>query len=249
MTIRTVIVDDEKLARSRLRRMLAEHPEIEITGEAANGWEALTVIQELQPHLVFLDIRMPLLSGFEMLEQLGDQPYVIFTTAYNEYALRAFEENTVDYLMKPIAAATLARAVAKAAKIIPDHSAPSPFYRQVLDSIIRHESRLRRFSVKQGDTIRLIDAAEVLYFSAEDKYTFINTADLSDIIPFTLKELEDRLDPDVFLRVHRGTIVNVNSVQTIQKWFGGKYKLLFANGKDAIVSANYVKFFKEKIGL
>lgn len=151
--------------------------------------------------------------------------------------------------MKPIAGAKLARAVAKAVRIIPDPSATPPSYQQVLDSIIRHESRLRRFSVKKGETITLIDAAEVLYFSAEDKYTFINTADLSDIVPFTLKELEDRLDPHAFLRVHRSTIVNVNNIKLIRKWFGGKYKLIFDNGKDAVVSSNYVKSFKEKIGL
>jgi len=249
MIIQSVIIDDEALARNRLKRMLKPYDFIRIAGEAGNGKEALEVIGDLQPRLLFLDIRMPLLSGFEMLEQLHETPYIIFTTAYHQYALQAFEENAVDYLLKPVSAEKLDRAVAKVSAIFSRGSVSTPHLDRLVQSIQRKENRIERFSVKTGDRITIIPAEDILYFFAEDKYTFAATQDSESIISFTLKDLEQRLDPVKFIRIHRGAIVNIAQIQTIGKWFGGKYKLTFANGKELMVSASYAGRFRQAINL
>ncbi|MDZ7341880.1 MAG: LytTR family DNA-binding domain-containing protein [candidate division KSB1 bacterium] len=247
MKIRTLIIDDETLARSRLKRMLAQYEHIEILGEAQNGQEGLELIEKFAPDLIFLDIKMPLLSGFEMLTQLKKSPYIIFTTAYDQYALQAFEENTIDYLLKPIAQAKLDRAISKATQMLPTAN-PIPLdLEQLLKTISSKQNRLKRFSVKVGERIFIIPDDEIYFFHAEDKYTFLNTAKADHIIPFTLKELEEKLDPERFCRVHRSFIVNLEKIEAIHKWFGGKLQLKMKNGKELIVSQNYVSEFKQKI--
>jgi len=248
MKIRTLIIDDEKLARTRLRRMLAPYPTIEIVGEAQNGMEGSELIEKYSPDLIFLDIKMPLLSGFEMLRQLTHSPYIIFTTAYDQFALQAFEENTVDYLLKPIANDKLERALGKVNQLFQQGTAVSVDVARLLKSITKKEQMIKRFSVKVGERILLIPDNEIYFFHAEDKYTFLNTASTNYIIPFTLKELEKRLDPDLFARVHRTFIVNIEKIASIHKWFGGKLQLHLQNGKEIIVSQNYVNEFKQRIG-
>jgi two-component system LytT family response regulator len=249
MKIRTIIVDDEKLARSRLRRMLAKTESIEVVGEAANGKDALDVIRESDPDVLFLDIRMPLLSGFEMLQELDKSPYIVFTTAYDEYALRAFEENAVDYLLKPISEEKLDRAISKVKRILEKGSVIHPDLEQLLQTIQKKEDIIRRFSVKVGDRIFIVPEDEIVFFHAEDKYTFLNTADESTIIPFTLKELESRLDSDMFIRVHRSFIVNIEQIGLMHRWFGGRIRLKMKNGKEITISQHYVGEFKKKIHL
>ena len=247
MKIRTIIIEDEKLARSRLKRMLAQYDNIEILDEAQNGQEGLELIEKLQPDLIFLDIKMPLLSGFEMLTKLEKSPYIVFTTAYDQYALQAFEENTVDYLLKPISSEKLDRAIVKINKIL-DKGTQLPFdLVKLLHSIKSKTDVIKRFSVKLGDRIFLIADQDIHFFHAEDKYTFLNTAKDSYIIPFTLKELEEKLDQDLFCRVYRSFIVNIEKIESIHKWFGGKLQLKMKNGKEVVVSQNYVNEFKERI--
>jgi two-component system LytT family response regulator len=247
MKIRTIIIEDEKLARSRLKRMLAKYENIEILGEAHNGQEGLELIEKIQPDLIFLDIKMPLLSGFEMLTKLEKSPSIVFTTAYDQYALQAFEENTVDYLLKPISNGKLERAISKVNKILQKGSQFPIDWERLLKTIKVKENIIKRFSVKVGERIFLIPDQEIQFFNAEDKYTFLNTAKDSYIIPFTLKELEDKLDQDLFSRVHRSFIVNIDQIASIHKWFGGKLQLKMKNGKEIIVSQNYVNDFKQKI--
>lgn len=247
MTIKTIIIDDEKLARSRLRRMLTRYHNIEILGEAKNGQEGLELIEKIQPDLIFLDIKMPLLSGFEMLTQLEKSPYIIFTTAYDQYALQAFEQDTVDYLLKPISNEKLDRAINKIKKIV-QQGTQLPFdLEKLLKTIRSKEEIIKRFSVKLGDRIFLIADQKIQFFHAEDKYTFLNTAKDSYIIPFTLKELEEKIDQNLFCRVHRSFIVNIEKIESIHKWFGGKLQLKMKSGKEIIVSQNYVNAFKQKI--
>lgn len=249
MSIRALIVDDEKLARSRLRRLLAAFSDIAIAGEAANGQEALTLIAEVHPDLIFLDIRMPLLSGLEMLSHLDESPYIIFTTAFDAYALEAFEANTLDYLLKPIVPEKLGRAVDKARRVL-GSAAPTPsLLEPLIESLRRRETRIERFSVSQGHQIRLVSATEVDFFQAEDKVVLLKGQGLSEIIPFTLKELESRLDPARFLRVHRNAIVNLDRVLRVERWFGGRFKLGFSEGREVEVSSGHAARFKEKIGL
>lgn len=247
MKIRTIIIDDEKLARSRLRRMLGEYEDIDLLGEAQNGQEGLALIEKYTPDLIFLDIKMPQLSGFEMLTQLKQSPYVIFTTAYDQYALQAFEANTIDYLLKPISHAKLARAISKIARIL-QQGLPNPIdLERIIQVIAAKQSHIKRFSVKVGERIFIIPDEEIYFFHAEDKYTFLNTAKANHIIPFALKELEEKLNPDRFCRVHRSYIINLEKIEAIHKWFGGKLQLKMKNGKEIVVSQNYVNEFKQKI--
>ena len=247
--MRILIIDDEKLARSRLRRMLDKYKQIQIVGEARNGKEALKMIRDTRPDVLFLDIRMPMLSGFEMLERLKSSPYIVFTTAYDQYALRAFDENTVDYLLKPISDEKLDRAISRLSDIV-NHGKTVPYDLEKLIQILRQkEERMKRFSVRVGDRILLIPDNEIAFFQAEDKYTFLNTSGERYIVPFTLKELEARLDPDLFVRVHRAFIVNIEHISSMERWFGGKIRLKMKNEKEVAVTSHYMKVFKERIHL
>ena len=247
MSIRTIIIDDEKLARSRLKRMLSRYENIEILGEAKNGREGLDLIEKHGPDLIFLDIKMPLLSGFEMLTKLEKSPYIVFTTAYDQYALKAFEENTVDYLLKPISNQRLDRAIQKINNVLPLGNQLPLDLAKLLDGIKTKEHIIKRFSVKIGDRILLISDADIHFFHAEDKYTFLHTAKDNYIVSFTLKELEQKLDKDLFCRVHRSFIINIEKIDSIHKWFGGKLQLKMKNGREIVVSQNYLADFKNKI--
>ena len=249
MKIKAVIIDDEKLARSRLKRMLSNFDNIDIAGEAENGREGLELIKGSNPDVIFLDINMPQLTGFEMLKKLEKSPYIIFTTAYDQYALQAFEENTVDYLMKPISDEKLERAVNKLEKMQDAGQSNIETIMNVLGSLEVKKNIFKRFSVKTGDRIFLIPDNEVYYFHAEDKHTFINTSEKSYIIDLTLKELEKRIDPEKFIRVHRGYIINIDSVKSIHQWYGGKLLVKLKNNVEITVSLNYVNDFKAKINL
>jgi DNA-binding LytR/AlgR family response regulator len=249
MRIRALIIDDEKLARLRLIRMLLRHEVIEIVGETGNSLEAGPLIEEVQPDVIFLDIRMPQLSGFDILKRLKKSPYIIFTTAYNEYALQAFEENTVDYLLKPISEEKLKRAISKILNIIQQGRPAGIDLEKLLRSLEKKDEIMRRFSVKIGDRIMIFADDKISYFHADDKYTFLHTEDKDFIIPFPLKELERKLDPEKFIRVHRAFIVNLENIASIHRWFGGRLLLKIKNRGEITVSAKYLKKFKEKIHL
>lgn len=249
MKKRALIIDDENLARSRLRRLLEKNENIQVVGEAKNGREALEMIEKTEPYVLFLDIKMPGLSGFDMLKKLDRSPYIIFTTAYDEYALRAFEENAVDYLLKPINSEKLDRAVVKLMKMTSHDSSQSLDLKGLLDSIERKGQTVRRFSVKLGERFFLVQDTEIVFFHAENKYTFLNTAEKSYIIPFTLKELEAKLNPDKFIRVHRSYIVNIDRISSIHRWFKGRLLLKMKGGKEVIVSQKHADGFKNTIGL
>jgi two-component system LytT family response regulator len=243
MHLRVMIVDDEDLARKRLRKMLGKYEtELEIVGEAGNGVEAVDRIDRLRPDVIFLDVQMPGFDGFEVVRRLKAKPHIVFATAYDEFALKAFEENTVDYLLKPIEQQRLDKAVDKLRTL---------FDRQALhldENIERLLSRLaasplRRLQVRLGDKIVLVEIADVVYFDAKDKYTFLHTADQKYIVDFTLAELESRLDQAEFVRIHRSTIVNLKHTQELVKWFGGKYKVRLKdkNKTELVVSRGYVE--------
>lgn len=249
MKIKVIIVDDEELARSRLQRQLRNYPDIDIVGEAGNGEEALELIGRIGPDAVFLDIRMPLLSGFEMLKKLDSVPHIVFTTAYDTFALQAFEENAVDYLLKPISQERLDQAVEKLRNITKGEKSVTLDLQKLVESIHRREDRMRRFSVRVGDRILLIPDSDVIFFQSEDKYTFLHTVEDRYIVPFSIKTLEERLDTERFIRVHRASIVNIDRIQTIHRWFKGKLKLRMKSGQEIIVSQNYAKAFRDMIHL
>ncbi len=249
MTIRALIIDDEKLARSRLKRMLSRYSDIEIIGEARDGAEGERLVKELEPDVVFLDIKMPVLSGFDMLGKLDRSPHVIFVTAYDEYALHAFEENTIDYLLKPVSKKRLDMAVEKLTEALRRGSPADIDTGKLLQSIERRRSLIKRFSVTIGDRIMLIPDSDITFFNAESKCTFLHTAGKDYIIPFTMNELEDKLDPGMFVRVHRSYIVNLEHIESVSKWFAGRLLVRMNNGRDITVSRSYITSFKVKINL
>ena len=225
MTYRTVLAEDEPLALQRLERLLQAHGDtVEVVGVARNGPEAVEKIRGLRPDLVFLDIQMPGLDGFEVLKSLDSQPLVIFCTAYDEYALRAFATHSIDYLLKPIENERLDQAVRKLITLTrPD----SEDLQQRLDRLLASlgSPTPTRLAVRSGDAIRLVPVSEVYFLRAADKYVEVHTYDETYLLDDSLKDLETRLPREDFARIHRAAIVNLAHVDEIFRWFGGGFRV------------------------
>lgn len=249
MKIRVLIIDDEKLARARLRRMLQKYDDLEVVGETGDSLEASGLIAATAADAIFLDIRMPQRTGFEVLAELKNAPAVVFTTAHDEYALRAFEENTVDYLLKPVAEDKLDRAVAKIVRMLGAGRPGRIDLERLLEGLDRKDEIMRRVPVKVGDKIIIIPDDRILFFKAEEKYTFLHTEEAEHIVQPTLRELEARLDPVKFIRVHRSFIVNIEMIASIHRWFGGRLLIRTKKKQDITVGANYLAKFKDKLHL
>ena len=223
MTKRAILVDDEPLARKRLRRLLEAHPEIEVVGEAGDGPSALSVIGTARPDIVFLDVQMPGMTGFDVLAQLRERPHVIFVTAYDEFAVRAFDEQALDYLLKPVEPARLARALSR----LPADDAPKAETDGRLDQLLQAMSRVTaaptRLAARQGARVSLIEPASIIFCRAEDKYTVVYTAGGEHVVDRTIEELARTLDPAVFLRIHRSTLVNLDFVKELTAVDGGRF--------------------------
>ncbi len=242
MNLRAMIIDDEELARKRLRKMLKKYEEeVEIIGEARNGEEAVERINSARPDVIFLDVQMPGFDGFEVVRRLKSKPHIVFATAYDEFALKAFEENTVDYLLKPIEERRLDKAIDKLRQLFDAHQLHLD--RNVERLLARLASApLKRLQVKVGDRIVLVECADIVYFEARDKYTYVHTADQEYILDLTLAEVESKLEAADFVRIHRSAIINVKHILELVKWFGGKYKVKLKDGSktELIVSRGYV---------
>ena len=216
---KAVMVEDEPLARQRLQKLLIPYSErIELIGEASDGEEGLVLIESLKPDLVFLDVQMPVMNGFEMLQQLSYTPRIIFTTAYDQYAIKAFEENSLDYLLKPIEEQRLYRTIQKL-----DVLETTEQDNQLHQLIQRLDSEdLKTITVTLGDRMILIRVEDIVYFHAEDKYVFVHDREgKKHLISTTLSALEKKLG-ETFLRVHRSYIINRDHVREIRKSVNGK---------------------------
>ncbi len=253
MTYRAILVDDEELAVKRLQRLLRDETTVQVVGTAENGRKALELIEELKPDLLFLDIQMPGISGFEVIRRLRYTPVVIFTTAYDEYALKAFETCAVDYLLKPIEKSRLAKAIEKVRRLRSDESAGD--LEQRLDLLLRtlerkqEEAFLTHIPAKIGERILVFAVEDVAYFYASDKYTFLVTGEKEYIIDRTLAELQEKLNPVRFARIHRSVIVNVAHVKEIVSLLGGRYLCrLKHQPKDLPVSRSMVKNLRQVFG-
>lgn len=222
--IRVIVVDDEELARARIKGLLEDFDDLECVGEAENGIEAVERIRELSPDVVFLDIQMPGMDGFEVLAALDDVPLVIFATAYDEYALRAFEVNSIDYLLKPIEKERLAEAVGRARELL----AGGPELGREIERIagLVRTRGVDRLPVTRGKKIVLVNHADIVWIEASEGLVFVHTKNHRFIVNVTMTELEGRLDPGTFFRTHRSSIVNLNHVVEIVPWFSGKYKVI-----------------------
>lgn len=255
MTLRAVVVDDEPLARARLRRLLESHSGLHVVAEAGSGSEAVSAIETHRPDVVFLDIELPDFNGFDVLQRLTNRPpWVIFTTGYDHYAMRAFEAAGIDYLLKPIESAHLARALSKVQRM---QGASQDDFEQRVEALLRSwhiqptpKQFVERIAVRLGERILLVDVRDVTHFYASEKYVFARTAAGKEhIVNHTIAELEEQLDPQFFVRVHRATIVNVRHIKEIQIWFGGKYRLRLddKDGSEVMVSKNMAKKLKTVI--
>lgn len=218
MKINVVVVDDEKHARDRLKKLLKPLENIVIAGEASDGLQAVELIEETQPDVIFLDIQMPGATGFEVLEKISFAPKVVFVTAYDQYAVQAFEKNALDYILKPFSADRVKRAVQK---VMETAQLLGPDVLKEIRKALDKKNYLRRFSVKLGDEFLLIPQEAVFFFKSDDQYNFLHTESRRYIVDHTLKELETLLDPEVFIRIHRGAIISLNKIHRIKRWFHG----------------------------
>ncbi|MCD2516319.1 LytTR family transcriptional regulator DNA-binding domain-containing protein [Massilia sp. G4R7] len=236
--MRVLIVDDEHLARALLREYLAGEPEVEIVGECANGFEAVKAIGELDPDLVFLDIQMPKLDGFEVVELAGAKPHYVFATAYDQFALRAFEVHAIDYLLKPFGRERLAQALAHArSRLAPAHV---PAQAQALEAVVREAARrqghLERILIKDGARVHVVAAETVDYIEAQDDYVQVHAGGKSWLKHGRLSELETQLDPQVFIRIHRSYLVNAGSIARIEPSSKDNYCAVLKDGARLPIS-------------
>jgi two-component system LytT family response regulator len=217
--IRTVIVDDEELARQVLRELISAHPELEIIAECANGFEAVKAVTELKPDLLFLDIQMPKLDGFEVLELVGSDMAIVFATAYDEYALKAFEVHAVDYLLKPFGAERFEKALQHARQRIGGASAPDANkVAEIAQSARAPGTFLDRIVVRDGTRVHIIPVAKLNYVEAQDDYVALASEGKKYLKQQTIASLEAALDPKQFLRIHRSYVVNLERVARIEPY-------------------------------
>jgi two-component system LytT family response regulator len=240
----------------RLRRMLEQIEGVELIGSATEPEEAVAALTADPPDICFLDIQMPRMNGFEVLEKLPTQPAIIFTTAYDQYALKAFGVNAVDYLLKPIEAARLEQAIRKVAGLRSSGQFAAPDYRALLKQLAEslretsHEDYLERIASRLGDRLSFIDLSKVTHFYAEDKLTYAVSDGKSYAVDYTITHLGARLDPKQFVRIHRSTIVNLAWISEVTSLPGGALNIRLKDGRgtDLTVARDRTREFKMRIG-
>jgi DNA-binding LytR/AlgR family response regulator len=251
MSARALIADDEGHLAEHLRtRLAAAWPDLEVLPLAANGLEALRAIEEEEPQVAFLDIRMPGLTGMDVARRIESRTHVVFVTAYDQYAVEAFDRDAVDYLLKPVTDERLAKCVERLKAKLSEAARP-PALDEMLARLARAipgagGGRLRWIRALKGEVVQQIAVDDVLYFQAQDKYTCVVTRAGESLIRTPLAELAEQLDPDVFWQVHRGTVVNMNEVASTRRDLGGRVYLKL-KGADAElpVSRAYAQRFKQ----
>jgi two-component system, LytTR family, response regulator len=251
--IRALIVDDEPLARDRIREMLKEHPEIEVIGEARNGQEAIDSVVDHHPDLVFLDVQMPDLDGFDVLQNLdvAQLPLIIFVTAYDQHALRAFDVHAVDYLTKPFDRKRFAEAVDQAKVYMKGAKAPDTARILSMLQELRAGARyLERFAIKNGEKVFFVRAEDVDAIEAQGNYVRLSLANSSShLVRDTLNNVESQINPRQFVRIHRRTIVNIDRVREVQTWARGEYRVVLFTGAHYSLSRGYRQHFENFIKL
>lgn len=234
--IRTIIIDDEQLGRDLIKAYLKKHENYEIVSECNNGFDGIKQINELRPDLIFLDIQMPKLTGFEMLELIESPPVIIFTTAYDQYALKAFDVNATDYLLKPFSEERFNDALAKAEKLLTDKSLSDSKFVELLKSSDNRTEALERIVVKNHQKITLVPVEEIKYIEAQDDYTMLYTLKGNFLKQKTMKYFEENLNPKDFIRIHRSYIVRLEIIKQIELLEKESYQVILADGKKLPVS-------------
>jgi two-component system, LytTR family, response regulator len=247
MNTTCLIIDDEKLARELLTEFLESFPQIEVIGECSKGTEAVEQINKLKPDLIFLDVQMPGMNGFDVLDEIEHEPYVIFTTAYDQYAIKAFERNAVDYVLKPLDQERFKLAVDRALK---QKKMEEGNLEGLLDSLRTVNPRTTYDShvfVQKSEKLFNLPVEDIIYLEASGDYTVISTKNDQFVSSSGIGKLEELMNPDTFIRVHRSTIINVNSLKEIERHFNGGMVVKMQNGKSFPVSRTYAKLIRKKV--
>ncbi|MEW5927245.1 MAG: LytTR family DNA-binding domain-containing protein [Gemmatimonadota bacterium] len=249
--IRVLIVDDEPLARERLRGLLAAERDVEVAGECADGDEAVAAIRECAPDLVFLDVQMPGTGGFEVIRAVGPErmPFVVFATAYDAFALRAFEVNALDYLLKPFDEERVRGALERARRSIASGGPVlDPGVLALLRGLRAPDAFAERLTVRTGTRYAVVSVAELDWIQAEDNYVRLHVGGASHLMRETMAAIERTLDPRRFVRVHRSTIVNVDRVRSIESWGLGEFLLVLRDGTKLQSSRGYRDRVRDAFG-
>lgn len=251
MNISCIVIDDEKLARELLMEFLEPFDDVEVIAECSRGNEAVEKIDELKPDLIFLDVQMPGMDGFGVLEEIEHIPYVIFTTAYDQYALQAFENNAVDYLLKPLDEERFQTAIVRARQRIKSDKSASNI-EELLRSVKEETGDAReKYSshlfVQKSEKLLNLDVRDIIHLEASGDYTVLSTKNDQFLSSSGIGKLEEKLNPDIFIRIHRSTIINLNYLKEIEKHFNGGLIVKMENGKSFPVSRTYAKQIRKKV--
>ena len=250
--IRVLIVDDESLARGMIREMLACDPEAEIVGECENGGEAAAAVRKHAPHLIFLDVQMPEAGGFELLETLrnGRAPHVIFVTAYDQYAVRAFEVHALDYLLKPFDRERFEASWrrAKGHILLERNGRLDERILALLEEIKAGPRYLERLVIKSGGRVFFLETGGIDWIKAEGNYVSVHSGENTYLLRETIGSLETQLDPKKFRRVNRSAIVQIDKIKEFQPWFHGEYHIILRSGEQLLLSRSYRENLKEALG-
>lgn len=246
MNITCLIIDDEQLARELLKEYIENTPELTIIGEADKGKDAVEMIDKLKPDLIFLDVQMPGMTGFDVLDDIEHDPFVIFTTAYDQYAIKAFEKSAIDYLLKPLDQERFKGAVEKAvSRMKLEQNNVGELLRSMkTDSKTSYDSHI---FVQKSEKLLNLPVEEIMFLEASGDYTILTTKNDQFVSSSGIGKLEEILNPDTFIRVHRSTIININYLKEIEKHFNGGMIVKMQTGKSFPVSRTYAKVIRKKV--
>ncbi len=245
--IKALIIEDEQPAIDLILSYLKDHKDIEVLECCMDGFLGLKAIQQYQPDLIFLDIQMPKITGFELLEVLDNPPDIIFSTAYDQYAIKAFDMNAVDYLLKPYSRKRFSKALDKVRERISKQEVKSNKYQTLVESVNEQKENLDRIVVKSGTKIQVIDLKDICYLEADDDYVLIHTANDKFMKNGTLKYYESTLPQDLFIRVHRSAIVNITEIDRLDHYGKESYMLIMKNGAQIKVSKSRIKELRKEL--
>jgi two-component system LytT family response regulator len=248
--IKIIIVEDERPARDLLKAYMETYPNLELMGEYDNGFDGLKAINDLKPDAVFLDVQMPKLTGFELLEVLEHQPEVIFTTAYDQYAIKAFESNAVDYLLKPFSRERFQEAISRLNARLGDREGGSKeesSLEKIRQHFVESDEKLHRVVIKKSGKIHVISTNDINFLEAQDDYVMIYTDDGKYLKQQTMKYFEQHLDSEQFVRVHRSYIANIARIERIEPYEKSNFVLILKDGNKVPVSRNGMQLLKENL--
>jgi len=247
MKIECIIIDDEQLARDLLMEFLEPHTDIEVVAQCSKGKDAVEKINELKPKLIFLDVQMPGMDGFDVLEAIDHKPYVIFTTAYDQYAIQAFDKNAVDYLLKPLDEERFVLAIKRATKRIDQDKNNVEDLIKSLQPAEDGAKYSTHLFVQKSEKLFNLDVKDIMHLEASGDYTVLTTNADQYLSSSGIGKLEGKLNPEEFIRIHRSTIINLNYLKEIEKHFNGGLIVKMQNGKSFPVSRTYAKEIRKKV--